>query len=172
MKSHNSFFSWSGALLNSIYSWLSFISLVVRTLTMAITAANLHEESKKPRKMLRSVSRESWSEEVRRLSVRVGETIQALPFSTIQGQNIQQRTLVQCYCAHGAEFVCYYEEIHAHGGGENNHIWNFPDSASADEGDKGNQGELLQRLNRIFKVDCKNTFMVDFWVTSVPRAQK
>lgn len=147
MKSHIFSFSWSGALLDSIYSWLSFVSLVVRTLTMAITAADLHEESKKPRKMLRSVSRGSWSEEVRWLSVPVGETFQTLPLPTNQGQNIQRRTHVRCYCSHRAEFVFDYEEIHALGGGENNHIWDIPGSAWADNRDKGNQHKLLQHLN-------------------------
>lgn len=70
MKSRIYIFSWTGTLLNSIYSWFSFLALVVRTLSMAITAANLHEESQKPCKMLRAVSRDSWSEEVRLLSVR------------------------------------------------------------------------------------------------------
>lgn len=169
MKSHISSFSWTGALLNSIYSWLSFISLVVRTLAMAITAANLHEESKKPREMLRSVSRDSWSEEVRWLSVRVCETTQALALPNNQGQNIQQRTLVRCCCAHGAEFVFDYEEIHALGDGENNHIWDIPDSASADYRDKGNQPEFLQHLNEEGEVAFlrKNIFL---WILSHERA--
>lgn len=56
-------FSLKGSLLDSIYFWFSFLSLVVRTFAMALTAADLHRETKKPLKALVALSRSDWNYE-------------------------------------------------------------------------------------------------------------
>lgn len=58
-----SIYSWKGTLLDAIYFWFSFISLVARTFAMTITAANLHLETKRPLKAFKSLGK--WCDEVR-----------------------------------------------------------------------------------------------------------
>lgn len=60
-----SIFSATGTLLDAVYFWFSFTSLVARTFVMALTASDLHLETKKPLKVFASVSRASWCEEVK-----------------------------------------------------------------------------------------------------------
>lgn len=50
--------------VGAIYFWYSMIFLIGRTFSVAIAAAQIHEESKKPLLVIRGLSTECWNTEV------------------------------------------------------------------------------------------------------------
>lgn len=54
--------------VQTVYFWFSLVFLIGRTLAVSLYAAQIHEESKKPIKMLRAIPRKVWSKEAHRFA--------------------------------------------------------------------------------------------------------
>lgn len=50
-----------------VYFWYSLIFLILRTFAVSLFAARIHDESKKPIKILRAIPSSSWNTEAKRL---------------------------------------------------------------------------------------------------------
>lgn len=51
-----------------VYFWFSLFFLILRTFAVSLFAARIHDESKKPIKILRAIPSSSWNNEAMRLS--------------------------------------------------------------------------------------------------------
>lgn len=51
--------------IHAIYFWICLIHMIVRTLAIALYASDIHDETKKPVLVFRSIPRESWCHEVK-----------------------------------------------------------------------------------------------------------
>lgn len=56
------------SLAHAVYFWISLLFLILRTLTVSLYSAGVHDESKKPIDAIRAVPRDSWCVETKRLS--------------------------------------------------------------------------------------------------------
>lgn len=56
---------------HAVYFWFSLIFLITRTLAVSLYSAGIHDESKKPINVLRSVPYDSWCVEVQRFTEEV-----------------------------------------------------------------------------------------------------
>lgn len=54
-------------LYRMVYFWFSLIFLISRTFAVSLLAARIHDESKKPIKVLRAIPSSSWNTEAKRL---------------------------------------------------------------------------------------------------------
>lgn len=58
------YFSTHNSVVGGIYFWYSMMFLIGRTFSVAFSAAQIHEESKKPLCLIRGVPTEFWNTEV------------------------------------------------------------------------------------------------------------
>lgn len=66
------------SLVHAVYFWFSLIFLITRTLAVSLYSAEIHEESKKPIEILRSVPHGSWYIQVQRFAEEVVHGMVAL----------------------------------------------------------------------------------------------
>lgn len=64
--------------MHAIYFWFSLIFLIGRTLAVSLYASSIHDESKRPIYVLRSVPNESWCLDVERFIEEVNNGKMAL----------------------------------------------------------------------------------------------
>lgn len=71
LKSKYYYFRPMPSFAHAVYFWFSLIFLIIRTLAVSLYSAGIHDESKKPINVLRSVPHDSWCVEVQRFSEEV-----------------------------------------------------------------------------------------------------
>lgn len=64
--------------MNSVYYWYSLIFLIARTSAVFFIASSIHDESKKPLKILRTIPNDGWFGETQRFSKQVQDDCIAL----------------------------------------------------------------------------------------------
>ena len=64
--------------MNSVYYWYSLIFLIARTSALFYFASSIHDESKRPLKILRTIPNEGWFNETQRFYQQVQDDYIAL----------------------------------------------------------------------------------------------